>query len=374
MKRPQLPPYVIDTVVAVLLTVPTVGGLVADDEHVEQPWWLVVPIGALATLPLGARRYWPRVVLAVTAAAVAALNLLDVAAMPPGFAVAAYTVAAHCDRRAAAQAAVVTFAALTPAFVYSNDGNVGSFGFNLLFLAAAWILGDNLRTRRAYLRELEEKADRLEREREEHARRAAAEEQARIARELHDVIAHSVSVMVVQAAAGGEVFETNPQRAREALASVEQTGREALAELRRLLAADDGQGLAPQPGLARIDDLVDQVRASGLDVHLEVTGDRGDVPAGVDLSAYRVVQEALTNTRRHACAKQGTVRSAYGDDVTVEVVDDGAGPPATPSSGGRGLIGMRERVAVFGGEVEAGPRPEGGFRVRARFPVARAGA
>jgi signal transduction histidine kinase len=249
----------------------------------------------------------------------------------------------------------------------------------VVFLTAAWILGDNLRTRRAYLHELEEKAERLEREREENERRAAADEQARIARELHDVIAHNVSVMVVQAAGGREVFETHPDRAREALASIEATGREALTELRRLLgvarAHEDGStSLAPQPGLERLGTLVEQVRAAGLTVDVQVEGEQRDLPTGVDLSAYRVIQEALTNTLRHAFAQRAWIVVHYGErELIVEVLDDGAGPPRAGGQDGRGLVGMQERVGLFGGEVRTGARPEGGFRVWARFPLGAEG-
>jgi signal transduction histidine kinase len=248
------------------------------------------------------------------------------------------------------------------------------FGFlgAVVLTGAAWILGDNIRTRRAYLRELEDKAVRLEREREESARRAAAEEQSRMARELHDVIAHGVSVMVLQASGGREVIDADPTRAREALRSIEETGREALTELRRLLGVADERAasLAPQPGLPQLETLVDQVRGAGLPVALEFEGPHGDVPAGVELSAYRVVQEALTNTLRHAFARQAWVFVRRRDDeLEVEVLDDGAGPPPQATTGGHGLVGMRERVGLFGGELQAGQRIDGGFRVRARFPL-----
>ncbi len=240
--------------------------------------------------------------------------------------------------------------------------------------AAAWALGDNLRTRRAYLAELEARAERLEREREETARRAVAEEQARIARELHDVISHNVSVMVVQAAAGGDVFATRPDRAREALGSIESTGREALVELRRLLgvvrpaADDDGVGREPQPGLTRLPELIEQVSAAGLRVELAVGGEPRDLPPGVDLSAYRIVQEAVTNTLKHARAENVQVTIGYADSrLDLEILDDGAGGEVVGP--GRGIIGMRERVGLLGGELSAGPRAGGGFEVRATIPL-----
>src|SRR5262249_4914976 len=172
----------------------------------------------------------------------------------------------------------------------------------LILFAAAWVLGDNMRTRRAYFAELEDKADRLEREREANVRRAAAEEQARISRELHDVIAHTVSVMTVQASAARDVFDNDPASARNALVSIESPGRAALTELRRLLAVVRDGGppeLGPQPGLGAVEDLVTRVRTAGLDVQLSIEGERPELPAALDLSAYRIVQEALPTTLKH---------------------------------------------------------------------------
>jgi signal transduction histidine kinase len=372
--RRRIPPYVSDTALALLLAGPTVGGLIAEEGDAPDAW-IAGTLAGIATLPIAVRRYFPLPVLAITLAAMVALNLAGFDTFTPGLAVALYTVAARCERRTAVKAGAVTLAAVTPAILYSAGLNAESIVPDLVLLAAAWVLGDNLRTRRAYLRELEEKAERLERERDEDERRAAAAEQARIARELHDVIAHNVSVMVVQAAAGGEVFETNPARARQALASIEATGREALAEIRRLLgvvrAQEDGSAsLAPQPGLDRLETLVEQVRAAGLAVELDVEGVQADLPAGVDLSAYRVVQEALTNTLKHAFAQRAWVIVRYDPrELVVEVNDDGAGPPRDGAQDGHGLIGMQERVGLFGGDLQAGARPDGGFRVSARFPL-----
>jgi len=299
----------------------------------------------LTALPLALRRARPVAVLAVTLAAAILGDLLFVGFQIPGPAIAG----GGLDE---------------PIFVVAMYA----------VFAAAWALGDNLRTRRAYLAELEARAERLEREREETARRAVAEEQARIARELHDVISHNVSVMVVQAAAGGDVFATHPDRAREALGSIESTGREALVELRRLLGVvrpapeDDRVDREPQPGLARLPELIEQVSATGLRVELAVGGEPRDLPLGVDLSAYRIVQEALTNTLKHASAENVEVTIAYQDArLELEVLDDGAGGDV--GGDGRGLIGMRERVGLLGGELTAGPRAGGGFGVRAVIPL-----
>jgi signal transduction histidine kinase len=242
-------------------------------------------------------------------------------------------------------------------------------------VAAAWFLGAFVGANRRYTRELEAKNRELERAQHELARQAVTEERLRIARELHDVVAHSMSVVAVHAGSGRMVAATDPAAAERALETIETTTRSALGEMRRLLGvlrSGDGQepgALGPAPGLADLPELVTDVAGSGVEVELRVEGERPAVPPGVDLSAYRVVQEALTNIIKHAQARTAVVEVRYsGRDVAVEVVDDGRGGAAGPS-GGHGLMGMRERVAVHGGQLEAGPGPNGGFRVAARFPV-----
>jgi signal transduction histidine kinase len=241
--------------------------------------------------------------------------------------------------------------------------------FISVLVVAPWLVGRAMRGRLSQAEELARRAERLETERV----RAVADERARIARELHDVIAHSVSVMVVQAGAAEEVLKHRPESAFEPIRAVQETGRQALVEMSRLvgLLRRDGEevGLSPQPGINAIDALVKQVSDAGLPVDLRVTGTPRRVPLGVDLSAYRVVQEALTNALKHAGDARADVLLHYGDDVLdVHVLDDGPGD-ANGFAGGHGLVGMRERVVVFGGEFEAGPRPEGGFAVRARLPL-----
>ena len=215
---------------------------------------------------------------------------------------------------------------------------------------------------------------RIVRDREFATRQAVAAERAAIARELHDVVAHHMSVMVVQAGAARAVSASDPAATAEALRQIEASGRTGLAEMRRLLevlkAEEDGNGRAPQPGLARLSELLDAMRASGLPVEAVVEGSPRPLPPGVDLSAYRIVQEALTNALRHAGGASARVVVRYEPDaLELEIADDGPGPPDDPeASGGHGLIGMRERVQLFGGELEAGPRPGGGFLLRARLP------
>jgi signal transduction histidine kinase len=211
-------------------------------------------------------------------------------------------------------------------------------------------------------------------EAEEEARRAVDDERGRITRELHDVLAHSVSVMTVQASAVRRLLTPEQEREREALMTVEETGRQALAEMRRLLGImrteTEPPALAPQPGLGTLPELVEQLRQSGLPVELTVEGTPVKLPAGVDLSAYRIVQEALTNTRKHAGPAHAWVAVRYaGEDVEIEVANDG-NSQNSGDGGGHGLVGMRERVALCGGELESGPRPGGGFKISARLPVA----
>ena len=245
-------------------------------------------------------------------------------------------------------------------------------------IVSAWLFGNYVGTRRAYTAELEHKNALLEQAQLELADRAVAEERLRIARELHDVVAHTMSVVALHAGTGRMVAEDNPKAARQALATIETSTRAALLEMRRLLGALRGSGgeqrdgLAPAPGLGDLDTLVAEVVRSGVTVQVLIEGARPEVPAGVDLSAYRIVQEALTNVIKHAGRARTTVAVRYSDDaVSIVVEDEGPariGPVPVPTPAGQGLVGMRERVAIYGGDLEAGFRPSGGFRVAARLP------
>ena len=327
-----------------------------------------IVLGTLETLPLLWRRRWPlAVVVAVTAVALA-IVALDARLLPFQLAVALYTLAASSDTRAARLTGIASIATITVALAANGTAQFGDSAARVVFLVAAWLLGDSIGSRRAYVGEIEEKARRLEREREAEAQRMVAEEQSRIARELHDVVAHALSVIVVQAAAADDVFEVEPRRAREPIRAIELAARAALGDLRRVLGIiQDGAEYEPQPGLARLDSLVEQVRATGLDVALEFQGTARPLPAAVDLSAYRIVQEALTNTLKHAGAEHATVSVRYGDELALEIRDDGSG--GTDANGGSGLVGMRERVAMLGGRVDTGPRPDGGYLVSAQIPI-----
>ncbi|HZG05731.1 MAG TPA: sensor histidine kinase [Streptomyces sp.] len=262
-------------------------------------------------------------------------------------------------------------------------GDVLGTLFLTVTFVLAWVLGDSLRTRRAYYAELEERAARLEREREAQAKVAVAAERARIARELHDVVAHNVSVMVVQADGAAYVLDTAPDQARQALETISGTGRQALSEMRRLLGVlrtgeqAEGGEYGPQPGVEQLAELIDQVRGTGLPVDFRIEGTPRPLPSSVELTAYRIVQEALTNTRKHGGPDAGaTVRLTYGtDDLTLLAEDDGRGAQRELyevgglDGLGQGLIGMRERVGMVGGSLDAGPRPGGGFRISAVLPL-----
>jgi signal transduction histidine kinase len=351
-----------------------------------------VPVGMLAvgyalvllhTLPLAARRRFPGTVLGISVASGLAIGALGLPPffLGPAILVAVYSVAAYGDRwvsLAGLAAAELGLAAvqLTPG---KFDAPVVWVQFALI-IGAAWLLGYFVGDRHVYAARLEERTAELEQAREELARRAVAEERLRLARELHDVVAHSMSVIAVQSGVGAHVAESRPEEVGKALSAIEATSRATLEELRRLLGvlrqdSEPQASLAPVPGLADLEGLLGEVAKAGLAVRLQVEGTPSPLPAGVDLSAYRIVQEALTNVVKHAGPAQAQVTIGYRDrDVTVEVTDDGRGAAAPTGDGrggtGHGLVGMRERVAAFGGDLETGPRPGGGFRVAARLPLA----
>jgi signal transduction histidine kinase len=349
-----------------------------------------VPVGVLAlgyglvllhTLPLVARRRFPGAVLAVCVASGLAFAALF---MPPSFLgpampVAVYSVAAYGRRWVSLAGLVVAELGLAAVWLTPAMLERSTFLFFMGVIAVAWVLGHFVGDRQVYAAQLEERTAELEQAREELARRAVVEERLRLARELHDVVAHAMSVIAVQSGVGTHVADSQPEEVGKALAAIEVTSRGALEELRRLLGVlrQDSEvqaSLTPVPGLANLDSLLAEVSKAGLAVRLRVEGTPLQLPAGVDLSAYRIVQEALTNVVKHAGPAHAQVTIGYRDqEVTVEVIDDGRG--AVPPAGdgrvgtGHGLIGMRERVAAFGGDLQVGPRPGGGFRVAARLPL-----
>jgi signal transduction histidine kinase len=345
------------------------------------PFFVGLALLLVQVVPLLWRRSHPSLVLLLIAAAFAARVLLGFNPGIAGFGllVAMYSVAAYEWGVRRLFFLVVAGLGFGAGFVvFAVTGNPRSFAITVpsLFFVAAWLIGDYLRTRRAYVAQLEERAARLERERDQDRRLAADEERTRIARELHDVVAHDVSVIAIQAGAARAVQATRPEAAGQALGLIETTARETLIELNRLLGvlrASNGAAAErrPQPGIGQLAGLVEELRAAGLEVDARVEGEARPLPPAVDLSAYRIVQEATTNVLKHAHARRVDIRVHYTETMlAVDVRDDGAGNGADPtSSSGHGLIGMRERVALFGGELRAGRNPAGGFSVHARLPL-----
>ena len=369
-----------DAVIAVALT--GLAFFTAIREHYRLDA-VAVTLLVLQILPIAWRRRNPIGILCVTGVAITLYSVLGYTESNGflGVFVAFYTVAANEPRRRATVSAAITAGGILISFAAyaafdSITGWTTGLTFTGLSFGLAWLIGDNLRVRRAYTRELEDRAVDLERERGEKAAQAVSEERARIARELHDVVAHYVSVMVVQAAGARRVVDKDPLAAKGALEAVEVAGRTALTEMRRMLEvlrADD-PGMGPQPGLAEIDRLIANVRDAGLPVELSIEGSACCLPVGMDLAAYRIVQEALTNSVKHGGRASAHVSVRYSDDhIEIEVVDDGRGAAAQLLSaregGGHGLIGMKERVGLFGGVLEAGPVLTGGYRVYAKMPL-----
>jgi signal transduction histidine kinase len=362
--------------------------------------WAQALLGLVATLPLAVRRRRPLSVLVVVGMAVAVAGGFGLVFGPdPMIALAVYTVATTYDRRRSALALVVVEVALVTALVLAAFTVGEGDTISPVVAAAAWFVGDAVRARRAYDAGLAEQAAQRQREEVERARQLAIEERVRIARELHDVVAHSLSVIAIQAGVGRHVLDTQPEEARKALAAVETTSRDALTELRRVVGllrhADQlSPALSPAPGLGDLPQLVDQVRAAGVPVELDLREEHDSMSQGVGLSVYRIVQEALTNVVKHAGPASALVRVVFETDaVDVEVVDNGLGPrpsagdrngdqngggvpstePAEDGAGSQGrhhgIIGMNERVALFGGSLAVSAGSEGGFRIAAHLPL-----
>jgi signal transduction histidine kinase len=348
---------------------------------------LTVLLVLLATVPFVARRRAPLAVLVITSTAVTILVEIggNEGVTPTFLLLAAVTVGAQCSTRTTVFAAGWLGAALVILLVTDAPGfDAGTFATNVGLFAAMFLFGVNLRTRKARVEALEERAQAVEREKEEEARRAIADERLHIARELHDVVAHSMGVIAVQASVGEHVIDTNPDDAKRALHAISDVSRSTLGEIRRMLGvlreADDagdsaiggGASYAPAPGLHELDRLVRELDGAGVPVDVTYEGERTELPRGVDLTAYRIVQEALTNVLKHGGRARASVVVRFEPGaVGLEILDDGRGVNGrseSSASGGHGLVGMRERVAVYGGTLEAGPRGGGGFRVAVRLP------
>jgi signal transduction histidine kinase len=361
----RVPPWAVDVLLALVFAAVTVISVVVNDQQdtgvsmTAWGWFLLT----VELVPLVWRRRWPVIVAVVSLSAAmiyGAAHLPD----PPvmfGPLLATYTVAASRPRRITVPLLFIVSIGAALAIAFGDGSDASDVAVGYFCGITAWVIGDTIRTQR-------ERTAWIEARREDDARRAVMGERMAIARDLHDIVAHHVSVIAVQAEGAQSVLQTQPERAGQAMADVAETARTALAELRRLLGVLRSEsGVVPQPGLAAIDDLVDSVRHAGMDVRLSRATD-SDVDAVAGLTAYRVVQESLTNVLKHAgpCATDVSI-AVRGDALVVSVIDDGRGPGA--ANGGHGLIGMRERVAVLGGTLDAGAGDHGGFVVRARLPL-----
>ena len=409
-------PRLVDGVLAVALAF---GGLAT---AVGMHRFVLVPVTLALTIPVVFRRTHPVGAFAVVIAVGALQVIFDLRPVPPDLTILVllYTLAAYTTRRLSVIGLGICLlgsgAELDRLYAHVIRTHLPNWLLMGVTLFAgpsliAWVLGDSMRYRRAYYANLEERAARLERDRDAQARMAAAAERARIARELHDVVAHNVSVMVVQADGAAYALGSDPDRTRAALAAISATGRQALTEMRALLGVlrknDEARldrparpldaagsdrpalagvpgpaetavtaSLAPVPGIDQLDDLLDQARAAGLPVSCTIEGQPQRLPEGTALAVYRIIQESLTNTRKHAgpWARASVLLRYTPDAVDLFVTDDGLGGAAASDGGGHGLTGMRERAAMYGGSVQAESRPGGGFVVTARLPIAPAQA
>jgi signal transduction histidine kinase len=391
-RGPRNNPLVVDGLIAVGLTALSLLILAAGARDLGGYDPLSIGLLLLQTLPLAFRRIQPVPVLAVTLTATIAHAWFAPESLTTtlGSLIALFTVGERLERRHSAVAAAIALAAFGGVILAKAPlpASLSSLVQTEMTVFVAWVLGTWARDRQAHLGIVEERAKLLERERETNERRAVTEERERIARELHDVVTHHVSVIVIQAGAAIRALDRRPDDARQALTAIDGTARQALSDMRRMLGilgstpdateprtAEGDAALAPMPGLGNLGQLLEQVRAAGLPVELSVTGQAHALDPGIELSAYRIVQEALTNTLKHAHGARARVDVRYGSDtLEVRVTDEGgSGERGIGVAGepGHGLIGMRERVALFGGELDAGPQP-GGFRVVARLPLAAA--
>jgi signal transduction histidine kinase len=371
-------PWVIDSLLATAFLVialsthlgPTDSGVQYHDANLAS---VLLAIGV--AVPYYFRRHAPLAVLLISEACVVALAVAGyrTGATPGVLLVGLYTVAAWCDVRDRAIGAGAIVIGLAVVAVVGTPGvSRVELALNFASFAAAYLFGSTMRNRRLYAEQLEARASALERDRNEETRRALAEERLRIAQELHDVVAHSMGVIAVQAGVGAHVIDSEPGEAKKALEAISQTSRSALVEIRRMLGVlreDQGASYVPAPGLADLHRLVRDVASAGLHAEVRVEGITTKLPLGVDLTAYRIVQEALTNVLKHAGRATATVIVGYeGTALRLEILDDGRGVNGRATPGGHGLVGMRERVGMYGGSFEAGPRTGGGYRVAVRLP------
>ena len=371
----------------VLLAIAAMLQLVFTEDAEDAPsttLWFCVPAAALLALPLVARRRFPFAAAAAFWLIAVGVSFVDGRLVPFLFTIfvvgmaASFLLGSLRDARDAWMGLVIVLGGAAIVLYNLPTHSVGQLVFYPLLFGVCWLAGFALHERAEQAEAAEARAAQAEGERETAARIAVAEERARIARELHDVVAHSVSVMVLQVGAVRHKLPGDLEEDKDALRHVEETGRSALAEMRRLLGAmrsnGDGVDLAPQPGVDGLDALLDAVGRAGLPVELHVDGERFPLPRAIDLSAYRIVQEGLTNALKHAHASHAEVTLGYApDELRIEVRDDGRGT-STSDGRGHGLVGVRERVKIYGGEMTASTAPEGGFVLSARLPIEGNGA
>ena len=373
-------PWILDCVLAVVIFAAAAVSAATPAEQFRSPDATAYLLIALGAAPYAARRRWPFAVLVLASIPVVALLALGYSSSVIGAALflAAYTVAAYSDRHVTSLAVAYAVIVMVVVIVVAppNAMGVGAVVTNAALFTGAFALGRSAHVRRENVVLLEERAQLAEQARADEARHAVADERLRIAQELHDVLGHSLGVIALQAGVGAHVIDVDPAEAKASLEAISRTSRSSLAEVRRILGAlrtdaDTGpRGYHPPPGLDALDTLATELTEAGLPVRVHVLGVPHEVPAALDLTGYRVAQEALTNVVRHAGPAQAEVTVRYEDrQVTVQVDDDGRGTTAQGSSaGGHGQLGMRERVAVWGGTLHTGPRPEGGYRVIATLP------
>jgi signal transduction histidine kinase len=353
-----------------------------DPEGPDAPLGLMLVLLPFLTLPLLARRQFPFGAPAFVVLAAATLSFFEGRFVPYLFTTflaivtSTFLLGLIRDRRQALAGLAMVLAGVLVVVRNDPQGDIGETVFVSLTLSCAFLAAVALSHKLQQVEAAEERARQLDEQRVEDAQRAVEEERRRIARELHDVVAHSVSVMTVQAGGVRRLLREDQEREREALKTIEETGRQALAEMRRMLgmlrSANEQPDAprAPQPGMTSLASLIGQVRDAGLPVEFRVKGEPAALPPGIDLSAYRIVQEALTNALKHAGPARAKVEVRWGRDaVELEITDDGRSDELGVPDGGHGLAGMQERVALFGGRVEGGPRIGGGYVVRARLPV-----
>jgi signal transduction histidine kinase len=371
-------PRTFDRLLAAALAVAAVCEVLLVDTR-QGPLLANVAVALLYSLPLVWRRTHPFALIACVLGAALAMAFFltpmhDLFVPLLVILICGYSCGAYQDGVRAWVAVGVIAAGMLAVITTMPDQSPSDFFFPTMFMVMSWLAGRAIHSRTRLTEALHEAAAQAAEEHDDEVRRAAAEERRRIAREMHDLVAHSMSVMVVQAGGARRILDRDPARALEAAERIERTGREALAEMRHLLGVlhpgEEARALAPQPTLAELDALIVRARAAGLPVVLHEDGERRPLPAGLDLAAYRIVQEALTNALKYSGSAATEVTVTWGSmELAVEVRDRGR--VRVTGDGGHGLVGMRERVRVYGGELETGPARGGGWRVRATLPLVR---